>query len=122
MGLLTQAELLAIQSVAESGMIGTATILTRSTVETPDGQQSVWADNGDVPCWVKEMAGTSATLGAIAGAVGMSEPFSIRVPVGSDVHSGDQLAVGSTLYLVQHANNDDTYPAWLMCACRPAEV
>lgn len=119
MTLLTASELASIQAVAESGMAGTATILTSAIVETDDGQETVWATVGeDVPCWVKENTGPSATLGALAGGVGISEPFLIRLPVGSQAFSGDKLAIGTALYLIQHANNDDTYAPWLVCACR----
>ena len=103
-------------------MTGTATILTRTTVETENGQESVWATNGeDVECWVYEATSTSATLGSISGGLGISEVFSIRLPVGSDVHSGDRLAVASVMYDVQHTNESDSYPAWLNCACRAVD-
>ncbi len=122
MSLLSAEELGAIQSLAQSGMSGTATILVRAIVETEDGQESVWATNGeDVACWVYENTSAGATLGAISGAVGISEQFSIRLPVGSDAHTGDELAVGSTIYSIQHTNSDDSYPAWLNCACRTIE-
>lgn len=122
MSLLSAAELAEVRALAESGMAGTAMILTRITIETDDGTESQWATVGDeVPCWVKEVASNAATLGAISGAVGIAEPFSIRLPYGSQAFSGDKLAVGSQVYLIQHANNEDTYGPWLMCACRPTD-
>lgn len=122
MPLLAASELAAIQSVAQEGMTGLATILTRATVVTADGQESVWATSGiDVKCWVYESTPGGATLGAIAGGVALSEVFSIRFPVGTAVDSGDRIAIGSTIYDVQHTNSDDTYPAWLECACRLVE-
>ena len=122
MSLLEPSELLEIQSLARSGMTGTATILVRSIVETEDGQESVWATNGDdVACWVYERTPDSTTLGALSGAVAIAEQFSIRVPLGSDVHAGDQLAIGDVIYSVQTTNAQDSYPAWLNCACRAIE-
>ena len=122
MTLLTAGELAEIQSLAQSGMASTATILTRTVIETDDGLESVWATNGDdVPCWVYEATAPTATLGAIAGAVGISEVFKVRLPVGSDAHSGDRLAISAVVYDIQHTNSDDTYPAWLECACRMVE-
>ena len=115
-------ELLEIQSVAQSGMTGTATILRRVVVETADGQESVWATNGkDVPCWVYEQTGAGMTLGALSGVVAIAEQFSVRVPLGSDVYAGDQLAVGAVIYSVQTTNAQDSFPAWLNCACRAIE-
>ena len=121
MALLDASELFEIQSLAESGMTTTATILVRSTIETVNGQESVWATGDDVKAWVQELTGASAALGAISGGVGISEVFSVRLPVGSDAHSGDQLAIGSNLYTIEHTNADDSYPAWLNCACRAVD-
>jgi hypothetical protein len=119
--LLEPGELAAIQSLGLSGMSSAATILTRSIVETADGQESVWATNGeDVACWVHEITAPTASLGTLAGAVGLVEVFDIRVPIGSDAHSGDRVAIGSTLYDIQHTSADDTYPVWLHLACRAA--
>lgn len=122
MSLLSAAELAEIRSLAESGMASTATILTRAVIETDNGTESVWATSGDdVACWVYEMTPNSAELAAISGAIGIGELFSIRVPVGTAVTSGDRIAVGSTIYDVQHTNDADTYGPWLNCACRTVE-
>lgn len=121
MTLLDPAELAEIRGYAESGMTSEATILVRSIIETADGTESVWATGDTVPCWVKEITGQGATLGGIAGAVGIGETFSIRLPVGSDAGSGDQLAIGSTIYMIQHTNADDTYAPWLVCICRTVD-
>lgn len=117
--LLDPSELAQLQSIGQSGMSGTAMILTRITVETDDGQESQWATVGDeVPCWVYEITSSGTALHAIAGAVDLVELFTIRLPVGSPVASGDQLAVGSKVYMVEHTNDEDTYPVWLTCTCR----
>lgn len=122
MTLISAAELDSVQSVARSGMSGTATLLTRAAIETEDGQESVWAQNGnEVPCWVQELTPLSGTVGAISGAVALAEQFSIRLPIGSPVRAGDEIAVGSTIYNVQSTNADSTYPVWLNCACRLIE-
>lgn len=118
MSLLSTGEMAEVQALARSGMTGVATILTHEAIETENGQESAWVTGDDVPCWVRELTGAATTLGAISGAVGIGETFSIRLPVGSAVNGGDRLAVGSTIYDVQHVNTDDTYPVWADCACR----
>lgn len=119
MSLLLPSELLEIQSLANSGMASTATILTRAVIETADGQESVWAQVGDeVPCWVKQLLGDSSTLGNIAGAVGIAQLVNIRFAIGTQVFSGDRIVVGSTIYDAQASNDSDTYPAFLEMACR----
>lgn len=122
MGLLTASELAAVRGIAESGMTSTCSILTRATVVTDDGQHSVWATSAlDVPCWVKQITGDASTLGAVAGGIGISQLVNIRLPIGTDVHADDQIAVGSTIYQAQAANNDDTYGPWLEMAARAIE-
>lgn len=119
MSLLLPSELLEIQSLANSGMASTATILTRAVIETADGQENVWATVGeDVSCWVKQITGDSQTLGNIAGAVGIAQLVNIRFAVGTPVSSGDRIAIGSTIYDAQAANTDDTFGVWLEMACR----
>lgn len=122
MPLLTASELGAIQNLAEQGMDSLGTILKRIVIETDDGQQSEWATSGDsVKCWVYQQTPIGGTLGAVAGAVGISQTFSIRMPVGTDVDSGDEIAVGSTIYLVEQTNVESTIVPWLVCGCRTLE-
>lgn len=122
MSLISPSELAAIQSVARSGMVGSASILTRATVVTDDGQESIWATSQiDVECWVYEATPLSGTLGSIAGAAGLAEQFSIRLPIGTAVYAGDQIGTAGKVYQVQSTNADSTYPAWLNCACRLIE-
>jgi hypothetical protein len=122
MSLLTASELGAIQQLAEQGMDSLATILTRSVIETDDGQESVWATSGiDVPCWVYQQTPIGGTLGAVAGAVGISQTFSIRMPIGTAVESGDRIIVGTTDYLVEQTNSESTIAPWLVCGCRTLE-
>lgn len=119
MTLLDPSELAEVRAYAESGMTSTAMILRRTTIQTDNGLESVWATVGDeVPCWVKEITAASTELGAVSGAVAVTETFSVRLPVGTEVYSGDELGVGSTIYSVQHVNDEDTYGVWLNCACR----
>lgn len=123
MSLISPSELAAIQAVGRSGMTSTAIILTRATVQTDDGQASVWATSAvDVPCWVVGVTPNSATLGDVAGAVDLIQTFVIRLPVGTAVESGDQIVVGAKSYMVEQTNNEDTYPDWLSCSCRSAAV
>lgn len=122
MSLISASELGAIRSLAESGMTSLATILTRITVETADGQESQWATAGlDVPVWVYQATPIGGTLGAVSGAVGISQTFSIRMPVGTVVGSGDHVVVGAVTYLVEQDNSESTYAPWLVLGCRTLE-
>lgn len=119
MTLISPSELAAIQSLAESGMAATATVLRRVTVQTDNGQESQWATVGtDMACWIKQITGDASTLGSIAGGVGIAQLVNIRFAAGSDVLTGDRVVVGATTYDAQAANDSDTYPAYLEMACR----
>lgn len=119
MSLISATELAAIQSLAESGMTSSATILTRATVETDDGQESVWATSAtNVPCWVHHATPTSATLGALAGGVEIAQTFAIRFAVGTEVYPADHIVVGSVTYVVESTNISATVAPWLVCGCR----
>lgn len=122
MSLISASELAQIQSIATSGMTSTCTIQRRTTVQTANGQESEWTTlSTGVSCWIKELTPISGTLGAIAGAVGLSEQFSIRLPVGTDVLGGDQIVSGGKTYTVESTDADDSYPVWVDCACRMIE-
>lgn len=117
--LLDPSELAELQSIGLSAMTGTATVLRRITVVTDDGQQTEWATVGDeVACWVYEVTSSGTALHAISGAVDLVELFTIRMPVGTPAESGDHLVVGSKTFMIEHTNDDDTYPNWLICTCR----
>ncbi len=122
MSLLSASELAAIQGIARQGMDSLATILTRITVETDDGQESVWATAGlDVACWVYQATPLGGTLGAISGAVGISQTFSIRMPIGTPVEVADHILVGSVTYVVEQTNVESTIAPWLVAGCRTLE-
>lgn len=121
MTLITASELGALQAIAESGMTMSATVLVRSVIETDDGQENVWATGDTLDAWLYEITAMTGTLSSIAGAVGINETFSLRVPVGSNIHSGDHVAIGPDIYNVQHTNEQSTYKAWLICALKLVE-
>lgn len=122
MALISASGLDAIRAVAESGMTGTCSVKRRTTGETANGQESTYATVASgIACWVREMTPVSTTLGAISGAVGVSEFFSIRVATGTDIRSGDQIVIGTKVYSVEHTSADSTYAPWLDCAVRLIE-
>ncbi len=121
MSLVSDSEMAALRAVAESGMVTEAVILIRATVVTDDGQENVWATGETVNSWLYEVTPTGTTLGAIAGAVGLAGTFSLRVPVGTTVTSGDQVAIGTTIYTVQHSNAENTYSPWVILSVKAVE-
>jgi hypothetical protein len=121
MALVSDSEMAALRGLAESGMVTEVTILVRATVVTDDGQENVWATGDTVNGWLYEVTPMGTALGAIAGAVGITETFSLRVPVGTAVNSGDHVAIGSTIYTVQHTNADNTYSPWVVMSVKVVE-
>ena len=121
MTLISPSELAAIQDLGLSGLTSTCTVYHRSTEVTANGQQNIWTAGATIPCWVYEITPTTVMLGTIDGAASLSQVFHVRVPMGSNVDSGDQLVLSTfpgNTYIVQNTNNDGTYPVWLDCAVR----
>ncbi len=119
MSLISQTELRGLQVIAESGMTQTATVLRQIILETDDGQEQVWATVGnDTPCWVFQLTPLAGVLGAISGAVAISQNFAFRCPLGTDVNTGDHVVVEGTTYLVENTSSRSTTAAWLECGCR----
>lgn len=118
--LISDAELNALRGIAESGMRdAVATVLARSSVETDDGQETVWATSGPtVNGWIYEVTATSAVIGVIAGQLGLAEVSHFRAPVNTVIHSGDHLLIDGITYTVEHTNEESTYKVWLDCAVR----
>ena len=122
MSLVSASELAGLKVIAESGMTSRATIQKRATAQTVNGQQSGWTTSAtNVPCWVYQATPLGGTLGNIAGAVGISQTFSIRFAVGTDVNSGDHVIVGAVTYLVEQDNSESTISPWLVCGARALE-
>ncbi len=119
MSLISDAELAAIQGVAESGMHTPVYIQRRTNVETADGQSSEWVEDSQaVLGWLYEFTPGGATIGVIAGQAGLSEGIWLRMPVGTNISSGDRARVGSSIFTVEHTNEDSTYRPWIACAVR----
>lgn len=121
MTLISPAELAAIQEIGLSGLTSSCTVYKRETQATADGQQNMWVAGPTVPCWVYEITPTTVVLDPVDGAASLAQIFHVRVPMGTDVGSGDRLVLSSfpgSTYIVQNTNNDGTYPVWLDCAVR----
>ncbi len=119
MSLISDAELAAIQSVAESGMNTPVYISHRTNVQTEDGQSSTWVEDANpVLGWLYEFTPSGATIGVISGQMGLAEGVWLRLPVGTNINSGDRARVGSLSYTVEHTNAESTYRPWIACSVR----
>lgn len=120
MTLISAAELSAIQAVAESGM-NTAVYIQHPVTDHDDenGWVTIYEEEGTpVLGWLYEFTPSGATLGVIAGQMGLSEGVWLRVPIGTNISSGDRARIGSSVFTVEHTNEDSTYRPWIACAVR----
>jgi len=120
MSLITAAEMAAIREVAESGLVTPVYIQTKSIDrDAPDGWSETWVESSTpVAGWLYEITPSGATLGVVAGAVGLAESLWLRLPVGTAVEPGDRARVGSSTFVIQHTNDDSTYLPWLVCSVK----
>ena len=120
MTLISASELAAIQAVAESGMNTSVYIQRRVTNrDDEDGWTETWVeDTQSVLGWLYEFTPGGATIGVIAGQMGLSESVWLRVPIGTNISSGDRARIGSNVFKIEHTNEDSTYRPWIACAVR----
>jgi len=120
MTLISASELAAVQSVAESGMIASVYIQTRTTDTTsPDGWVETFVEaTQPVRGWLYEFTPGGATIGETAGAMGLAEQSWLRLPVGTAIGSGDRARIGTNVFVIQHTNDSSTYQPWVACAVR----
>ena len=120
MTLISAAELAAIQSVAESGMNTAVYIQHRVTNhDDENGWTETWSEGTQsVLGWLYEFTSAGSTIGVIAGSMGLSEGVWLRLPIGTNVSSGDRARIGTSVYTIEHTNVDSTYRPWIACAVR----
>jgi hypothetical protein len=118
--LLSASQLAAIQGVAQSGMTKTVSIYHGTSIKTDNGQKWGYPATPDLTAlgWITELTPNSTKLDVINGQTSLSETHRMFLPIGTDCRSGDKVVSGSTTFIVQHTNSDDTYPAALTCAMR----
>ena len=120
MSLLSDSEMAAIQSIAQLGMKTSVSIFHGARTQTANGQAWAYPTTADLTVngWLYEMTGAAAKLGVIDGGTAISEMFRLTLPVGTDCRIGDKVVISGLSFYVQHTNEGDTYPAWLICFLR----
>jgi hypothetical protein len=117
----------AIQRIGISGMIDTVQIFrfvediglddsgepygsTASYPTTPTSTVKGWL----VGTWARDRSPDVGDLNAIT-------VYRLRVPVGTDIESADQVVIKGNTYLVIDAGTDQTWPEWITCIVRRAK-
>jgi hypothetical protein len=120
MSLLSADELAAIQAVAESGLRDSVAIYRRTKAQTANGWVDAWPETPDetVLGWLYEQTSIGTDIGVNAGAMGLPEQLWLRVAIGTNLNSGDQVVVGGVRFTIEHTSSSDTYAPWLRCAVR----
>lgn len=119
MSLISPSELAALREVAESAMATTVTIKRKTNELTENGQKSTWPTIGTVQGML--YSGLSPVLTLVSGEIAAVGTVQLRVPVGTDIASGDRAVINGTTYIVSDTAVDDTWQAMLRCSLRVAE-
>lgn len=118
--LLSDRQLAALQEIALLGMQTPVTIKRRSVSESPYGDDAVsfvtvtttrgWFHSTPTPIQEQD-----------TGSVVTANTYRLFLPVGTDVRDGDQVTVGSTVYIVSDTTSESTWKALLACSLRKRE-
>lgn len=119
MTLLSDSEMAALRDIAEQGMQTPLTVLRRTTVQTDDGQESVYTAVVTVKGWIFSTPTPVLTL--VSGEMALVNTYRLFVPVGTDIKSADHVTVGTTTYIVSDTTEESTWLPLLRCSLRYAE-
>jgi hypothetical protein len=119
--LFSATEMAAFRDVALQGMQTPCSIYRRSTVETDDGQQSVWAFSSSVMGWIYSTP--TAVQSEVSGKIVTINTYRAFFPVGTDIIASDRvvdLDSGQT-YITSDTIAENTWNAMLRASLRFAE-
>jgi hypothetical protein len=120
MALIEASELAALRGIGETALTQTVVIQNQTISEGAEGDDvSGWTTVATVKGWVYEQTPAGTVLESVGGIQSVPELFRLFVPVGTDAHSGYRCSVdGSPWYTIEHTNDEDTYPMFLILSLR----
>lgn len=119
MPLLTAAQLSAVQSVAIQGMVTPVTIKRRTSASNAYGEDVSYSTVTTANGWF--FSSPTALQGEDAGSLVTDNTYRLYLPVGTNILSGDEITVGSGIYIVTDTTSESTWPALLNVSLRKRE-
>jgi hypothetical protein len=121
-GLVSDAEMAGLQSLAEIGMADTCTILTQdNTAGGLEGDTDYeYTASLTVKCWLWETLG-SDNAEVVGGVEAITTSYRLFLPVGTPIENGDRVVVKGETYIVVATNAENTYRPVLRVSLRRAE-
>jgi hypothetical protein len=119
--LLSDTELAAFRDVALQGMQTPIDIWRRASVETDDGQASVWAYSSSTQAWIYSTP--TAVQSEVSGKIVTINTYRMFCPVGTDIVASDRVVDGNSgqTYIVSDTIAENTWNAMLRVSLRYAE-
>lgn len=113
--LLSASQLANIQKVGERGLQTDVTIRNRSAAakdpSNPNGDMDVgYGTAFSVKAWVAPFIDPNFV--SEGGAIVSVGDFKLRVPVGTEIHTGDEVTIAGDVYSVVDSNFELTWPEW----------
>lgn len=123
--LISEKQMAAISTLAETGMVTTVEIFRRSGA-VPSASDD-YGDNvefnetspsrrGTVQGWLRTVPASQASIDA--GAVVTDTVWELRVPSGTDIQVGDDATIKTVEYTVVSTDADNTYLPYIKCNLR----
>ena len=122
-GLVSDAEMAGLQTIAEIGMADTCTILTQVNINTGlegDTDYEYTEASVTTKCWLWEtLANDNAEV--VGGVEAITTAYRLFLPVGTPIANGDRVVCKGETYIAIATNAENTYRPVLRVALRRAE-
>lgn len=120
-GLVSDAEMAALQDIAELGMVDDVAIFTRSIGAGLEGDTDEdFTATITVKGWLWETL-ASGNGDVVGGLESITTAYRLFLPVGTPIEPGDRVVIKGETYVVIATNAENTYRPVLRCALRRAE-
>jgi hypothetical protein len=119
--LLSGRQLAALQAVAITGMQTPVIIQRRVTSDTiyGDDDEMTFVTVTTALAWFHSTP--TPVQEQDTGSIVTANTYRLYVPVGTDIDDGDQVLVGSAVYVVSDTTKESTWKALLACSLRKRE-
>lgn len=124
-GWFSDAEMAEIRGIAEIGMTSPVTIKRRTVLSDTDPSQVYGRDaetfvvSGTVNGWLYSAPSPVITL--VGGEMALVNTYRLFLPTGTEVTSGDRVAIGGSEFIVSDTIEESTWLPLLRCSLRRVE-
>lgn len=123
MSLISTNEMQALRDVAISGMTTLVSVFHQVVSAGDNGLVATFPAAPDFTVYGMntEVTPPGVVLAAHTGQIALIETHVLRVPVGTDIRSGDQIVIGGQYFIAQNTSAENTFQPLLQVALHRRE-